>query len=104
PFGKNAVIRLEHGGTNESTEHYETVTYWYGLPAPSLIKTDELIIGDEASERQHKYLSPEATKPYEITSRYEWGPDTLQGKEIYPAQTNRGRTTKTISEFTLKLD
>ena len=32
PFGKNAGIHLEHGGTNESTEHYETVTYWYGLP------------------------------------------------------------------------
>ena len=32
PFGKNARIRLEHGGENESTEHYETVTYWYGLP------------------------------------------------------------------------
>ena len=33
PFGRNARIRLEHGGTNDSTEHYETVTYWYGLPA-----------------------------------------------------------------------
>jgi len=28
PFGKNARITLEHGGTNQSTEHYETVTYW----------------------------------------------------------------------------
>ena len=34
PFGKNAVIHLEHGGENESTEHYETVAYWYGLPTP----------------------------------------------------------------------
>ena len=34
PFGRNARIQLEHGGVNESTEHYETVTYWYGLPAP----------------------------------------------------------------------
>ncbi len=42
PFGKNARIRLEHGGTNESTEHYETVTYWYGLPAASLVQTDDL--------------------------------------------------------------
>jgi Protein of unknown function (DUF2961) len=25
PFGKQAVIHLEHGGNNESTEHYETV-------------------------------------------------------------------------------
>ena len=33
PFGKNARIRLEHGGTDQSTEHYETVTYWYGLPS-----------------------------------------------------------------------
>ena len=36
PFGRNARIRLEHGGTNESTEHYQTVTYWYGAPAASL--------------------------------------------------------------------
>jgi hypothetical protein len=104
PFGKNAVIRLEHGGVNESTQHYETVTYWYGLPAASLIETDALQIGDEASERQHRYASPDASPPYEITSRYEWGPDTFQGKEIYPASTDRGRTTKTASEFTLKID
>src|SRR5262249_50602991 len=72
PFGKNARIQLEHGGTNESTQHYETVTYWYGLPATSLIQTDELKVGDEASERDHQYSSPDASKPYEITSRYEW--------------------------------
>ncbi len=104
PFGKNALIRLEHGGTNESTEHYETVTYWYGLPAPSLVKTDELIVADEASGKQHHYASPEASPPYEITSRYEWGVDTLQDEIIYPPHTDRGRTTKTTSEFTLKID
>jgi Protein of unknown function (DUF2961) len=104
PFGKNARIQLEHGGVNESTEHYQTVTYWYGLPAPSLIRTDELIVGDEASERRHRYASPDATSPYQITSRYEWGPDTLQGREIYPAATDRGRTTKTTSEFNLQID
>lgn len=104
PFGRNAVIRLEHGGTNESTQHYETVTYWYGLPAASLIRTDELVIGDPESERRHRYSSPDASAPYEITSRYEWGVDTLKGQEIYPAQTDGGRTTKTSSEFTLKID
>ena len=57
PFGKNAVIRLEHGGENESTEHYQTVTYWYGLPAASLVKTDELQIGDAESEKEHAYVS-----------------------------------------------
>ena len=104
PFGKNVRIQLEHGGTNQSTEHYETVTYWYGLPAPTLVQTDELIVGDAASEQQHRYTSPDASAPYEIASRYEWGPDTLQGREIYPAETDRGRTTKTTSDFTLRVN
>jgi hypothetical protein len=104
PFGKNAVIRLEHGGVNESTQYYQTVTYWYGLPAASLVQTDELKIADDDSERQHRYASPDASPPYDITSRYEWGPDTLQGNPIYPAETDRGRTTKTASEFTLKIN
>jgi hypothetical protein len=104
PFGRNARIQLEHGGTNESTQHYETVAYWYGIPAPSLIRTDELIVGDEKSERAHSYHSPGASAPYELTSRYEWGPDTIAGEEIYPAQRDKGRKTKTASEFTLKID
>jgi hypothetical protein len=107
PFGRNARICLEHGGTNESTEHYETLTYWYGSPSATLIKTDEIQIGDEVSERAHDYHSPEATAPYEITSRYEWGVDHLKfgGKEIeiYPPHTDRGRSTKGTSLFTLKL-
>jgi hypothetical protein len=77
PFGKNARIQLEHGGENESVEHYRTVTYWYGAPRASLVKTDELKIGDAASEKAHGYLSPAASAPYEITSRYELGPDRV---------------------------
>jgi D-arabinan exo alpha-(1,3)/(1,5)-arabinofuranosidase (non-reducing end) len=104
PFGRNARIHFEHGADNKSTEHYETVTYWYGAPSPALIKTDELKIGDAASEKAHQYVSPEASAPYEITSRYEWGPDAVNGKEIFPAETDRGRSTKGTSEFTLKLN
>lgn len=103
PFGHRAVIRLEHGGLNQSKEHYETVAYWYGAPAASLVQTDELKIGDAESERTHHYDSPQASEPYEVTSRYEWGVDTLDGKEIYPAHTDRGRKTKGVSEFSLKL-
>ena len=103
PFGKNAVIRLEHGGVDESTEHYETVAYWYGLPSASLVQTDELKVGNTANEKAHAYNSPDASAPYSITSRYEWGPDTLNGKEIYPAEQDTGRTTKGTSEFRLRL-
>jgi hypothetical protein len=103
PFGKNALICLEHGGANESNEHYQTVTYWYGRHHPSLVRTDELKIGNSESERAHRYVSPEASAPYNITSRYEWGVDTLKGKEIYPAQNDSGRKTTGTSEFTLKV-
>ena len=104
PFGRNARICLEHGGEDESTEHYQTVTYWYGAPAPSLVKTDELKVGDPASETAHHYLSPQASVPYSINSRYEWGVDTLHGQEIYPATTDYGRKTSGTSEFILKLN
>jgi hypothetical protein len=114
PFGKNAVIRLEHGGQNESTEHYQTVTYWYGAPAAALIKTDELKVGDSESEKAHQYLSPQASAPYEINSRYEWGVDTLSAEDksekgaepmlVYPPHVGRGRKTTGASQFQLKLD
>ncbi len=103
PFGRNARIQFEHGGTDDSTEHYETVAYWYGLPGASLVNTDELSVGDIASEKAHQYSSPDASEPYKITSRYEWGVDHLDGKEIYPAQTQMGRHTTGTSEFTLQL-
>lgn len=77
PFGRNARIQLEHGGINESSEHYQTVAYWYGAPVATLVPTDSLQIGDAESERAHAYRSPEASQPYAITSRYEWGPDVV---------------------------
>ncbi len=79
------------------------MTYWYGVNSPTLVKTDELKIGDIESEKAHRYVSPDASEPYEITSRYEWGVDTLNGKEIYPAHADVGRKTTGESEFTLKL-
>lgn len=104
PFGKRAVIRLEHGGENQSAEHYETVTYWYGRNHATLRLTDSLKVGDADSESAHGYSSSAATPPYAIESRYEWGPDTIKDRVIYPAHTDTGRKTTGTSEFTVKLD
>ncbi len=104
PFGKNAVIRFEHGGTNESKEHYESVVFWYGANRPTLVHTDRLQIGDAASEADHDYVSKEASPPYGIESRYEWGVDLLDGREIYPTRTDQGRKTTGTTEFNLTLD
>ena len=67
------------------------------------IESDVFEIGNITSEKKHGYSSPQASAPYTITSRYEWGVDHLGGKEIYPAETDRGRTTKGASEFRLRL-
>ncbi len=108
PFGKNARFTLEHGGANESMEHYETVTYWYGLQKPALRLTDEFDVGDAASEAAHHYMSPDATAPETVASRHEVGVDHVraadgQQTEIVPTITDDGRRTKTRSEFVLRV-
>jgi hypothetical protein len=52
----------------------------------------------------HDYISPEASEPYEITSRYELGPDRARSLEVHAAHTDRGRKTRGSSEFRLKLE
>jgi len=51
-------------------------------PEPRL--TDSLDVGDFESERAHRYRSPDATAPYEVTSRYELGPDHLPASIAHP--------------------
>jgi hypothetical protein len=122
PFGRRAVIRFEHGGENLSPEHYEGVTYWYGLPVPSLVRTDALDIGNPESEKSHRYLSPQASAVDTLFSRYEWGIDSfpakawghhadplpgysdMAGTEVYPAHEEDGRYTRGVSEFEIRLD
>ena len=101
PFGKNARIQLEHGGTDESVEHYRTVAYWYGLPGGCLAQTDTLHVSDVADEQAHRYVSPQASDVDMLSTRYEWGVDHVGATEIYPATTDTGRHTVGTSEFSV---
>jgi hypothetical protein len=104
PFGKNARIQLEHGGVDDSKEHYRTVAFWYGLPGASLVQTDALHVSDPADEAAHAYASPGAQGVDTLTSRYEWGVDSVAGVATYPATTDTGRHTTGTSQLTLALD
>lgn len=104
PFGKNARLSLEHGATNDSSEHYRAVSFWYGVPRACLVQTDAFHVGDAEDERAHGYVSTEASDVQTLTSRYELGVDHVGAQEIYPATTDSGRFTRGTSEFTLAID
>lgn len=105
PFGNRAVIGLEHGGTNSSTEHYSGVVYWYGIDSPSLVLTDHFNTCDEKIEiPEHEYKSPTAGEPYALVSRYEWGPDHRGAQMHFPAEQDYVRTMKGTSQFKMRLD
>lgn len=119
PFGKRAVINLEHGGLNSYPEHYSGVVYWYGMDAPSLILTDRLNVCHPEDIKRHHYSSPSAGKPYSLVSRYEWGPDTdTEGwgnpeflrdnayfsRMYYPAQEDSVRIMSGTTGFRVRLE
>ena len=120
PFGKRAVINLEHGGINNSTEHYSGVCYWYGIDAASLVLTDALAVFNPEDARRHNYKCTSASEPYALVSRYEWGPDhDLQSQHslspgqkgqfygatmYYPAEQDSVQTMDGTAEFRMALE
>lgn len=116
PFGKRAVINLEHGGHNSEPEHYEGVVYWYGAPGATLKLTDELNVCHALDAERHNYQSPTAEAPYELTSRYEWGPDTdaasnfvnreenISARQYFPAESDSVRIMRGSTTFEVALD
>jgi hypothetical protein len=103
PFGKSARVQLEHGGVDDSVEHYRTVAYWYGLPGACLVQTDALHVGDAVDEQAHGYDSPAASGVDTLTTRYDWGVDHVGATEVYPATTDTGRHTTGMSELSLAI-
>jgi len=103
PFGKNARVQLEHGGVDDSVEHYQTVAFWYGLPGACLVQTDALHVSDPNDEAAHGYLSPNASGVDTQTTRYNWGVDHVGMTEIYPATTDTGRHTTGTTELSLAI-
>jgi hypothetical protein len=104
PFGRRARIQLEHGGTDESPEHYTSLAYWYGHPGACLVLSDSLHVGDPADERKHGYRSPDASPPQTLSSRYEVGVAAVGMREVVPASADSGRHMSGVTELRLAID
>jgi hypothetical protein len=96
PFGLRARIQLEHGGLDDSVEHYRSVAFWYGAPHACLALADELAIGDPASEAQHGYVVHDGDPPVSVTSAYELG-------VVAPEETHLVRTIRGGSEMVVTI-
>ena len=111
PFGNGAVVGLEHGGEDQSAEHYESVALWYAAAGPSLVETDRVVVGDAASEAAHGYAPAGAAGSgaiYALSSRFHSvGVDHLaNGTEIIAAENRTARLYTRAGEgsnFTLAL-
>jgi hypothetical protein len=119
PFGKRAVINLEHGGQNSEEQHYQGVVYWYGSPNATIKLTDEINVCNVLDAQFHNYQSPTAGAPYALTSRYEWGPDTdlrsgfvhdgnakenISSLQYFPAEQDSVRVMHGTTTFEVELD
>ncbi|MFI5309386.1 MAG: DUF2961 domain-containing protein, partial [Polyangiales bacterium] len=103
PFGRNARIQLEHGGNDDSTEHYESVAYWYGSDGACLDPTDTLDVGDPSDESAHGYDSPTASAVETLESRYDLGPDHVGAVEVFPTVSEDGRHMTGTTELRMRI-
>jgi uncharacterized protein (TIGR02145 family) len=104
PFGKRAVVGLEHGPYNDISEHISGVAYWYGVNKPSLVLTDELNVCNESDRNRHNYSSPTASDCYALVSRYEWGADSNLPDQSRPPVKIEGRSEGSVSYFLAQED
>jgi hypothetical protein len=104
PFGRNARIQLEHGGVDDSTEHYRSVAFWYARRGACLTLTDTLHVSDPDDEAAHGYLSPTASDPETLSSRFEVGVDHVGAVEVVPESADTGRHMTDTTELRVAID
>eukprot|EP00039_Didymoeca_costata_P021860 m.345599 g.345599 ORF g.345599 m.345599 type:complete len:741 (+) comp26860_c0_seq1:167-2389(+) len=108
PFGYRAQVAIEHGGQDQSLEHYTSLVFWYGVPNASLVLTDSITFNDTESLLHHNYTVPsETSTKYTVDSRFELGVDHLNGNtssaEVYPSQNISGIVHSSVSSFTVNV-
>lgn len=95
PFESSLKFGREVGAANNITARYTSVAYSYLKGDGGLVQTDELDVGDEASQGQHSY-SAEGSVVTGITSSYEGAEGLLI--------TDSGRRIQKQSSFILHIN
>ncbi len=96
PFMKHITVGIQHGGVDDVSENVWTLAYYYHQPAPRSILSDQLNVGDAASEAAHSYSISNQT--WSGTNAY-----TFDGNFDHVTITNTGRADEGFSQFTMAL-
>ena len=77
PFESRIKFGIEHGQTNNTKADYTNVAFYYKKDAPSLILSDEINVGDVASETIHNYQTSNQIVSETQTFFYEGDEDNV---------------------------
>jgi len=71
PFTNSIRAGMEHGGSNEYDVDIDSLALYYKIDQPLSVLTDELDVGDAASESAHGYTASNVTWSGTTTAPYE---------------------------------
>jgi hypothetical protein len=97
PFRKHIRVGIEHGGVNDVSETISALAYYYYKPNNLAVLTDQLDVGNTASESAHFYTISNQTWSGSEAFQYE-------GNDLYQVSiTDDGRAHQGFSQFTMSL-
>lgn len=85
PFREELVFGIESGEFNNQYIRHSGILFYYGIDQPGMVLTDELNVGDPASEGIHEYRATGDLGTYTLESTYEDGTNRVlkdTGREI----------------------
>ncbi len=97
PFRDGARITAEHGPLNDVSVDAEMLALYYARPAPRLVLTDTLRIGDDGSEGAHSYVVTNGVFQGKVSSSFEGDDEKTQLE--FAARSHQGE-----SRFVLAVD
>jgi hypothetical protein len=70
PFSSSIRVAIQHGATDNLTDPYGSVAYFYAKPEVLSDKTDDLDVGDAGSESSHNYVAQGSVNRVSLTARF----------------------------------
>jgi hypothetical protein len=96
-FHSSLRFGIEHGPLSDEPAIYGSTAYWFGKGRYTLQSSDQLDVGDKASEAAHDYTSTAPGERYTLTSAYEGDFDDAR-------VTEDARATSAAVSFTLRVE